>query len=159
VCDVHGNMHASAAPPVPSQRPSFLPSSEEIMAMYSPPKHRHFLSRPLDRSSESKDSRAPDALEKKSSEFTLTRESKNSFVNSGSLASESLLPTSEAKSDTESELNLFTCPEGGTTVGATSGHSPLLSLARMNSSSPDHEHQDIKQDPPEGPHASLDPNK
>ncbi len=111
--DVHGNMHVSAAPPVSSQRPSFLPDSEELRAMFVPPKYRHFLSRPLDRSSESKDSRAPDALEKKSSDFTLKREFKNSFVNSGSLASESLLPTSEAKSDTESELNLFTFPEEG----------------------------------------------
>jgi hypothetical protein len=73
VCDVHGNMHASAAPLVSSQRPPFLPDSEELRAMFAPPKHRHVLSRPLDRSSESKDSRAPDALEKKSSEFTLTR--------------------------------------------------------------------------------------
>jgi hypothetical protein len=158
VCDVHGNMHVSAAPPVPSQRPSFLPSSEEIMAMYPPPKHRHFLSCPPDRSSESKDSRAPDALEKKSSEFSLTRESKNSFVNSGSLASASLLPASEAKSDTESELNLFTFPEGGMTVGATSGHSPLPPPARMNSSSSDLENQDVKQEPLEGPNAPLDVN-
>jgi hypothetical protein len=76
------------------------------------------------------------------------RESQNSFVNSGSLGSETLLPTSEAKSDTESERNLFTFPEvGGMTVSATSSHSPLLPPARMNSSSSDHEHQDVKQEP------------
>jgi hypothetical protein len=122
--------------------------------------HHQFLPRSLDRSSESKDSRAPDALEKKSSVYALTRESKNSFVNSGSLASESLLPTSsEAKSDTESELNLFTFPEvGEMTVSATSSHSPLLPPARMNSSSSDHEHQDAKQEPLEGPNAPVDPN-
>jgi hypothetical protein len=114
VCDVQGNMHTSAAPPVSSQRLPFLPDSEEIRAMFPLPKHRHFLSRPPDRRpSESKDSRVSDALEKKSSERALTRESKNSFVNSESVASESLLPTSEAKSDAESDINLLTslCPK------------------------------------------------
>ncbi len=56
---------------------------------------------------------------------------------------------------------MFTFPgEGSTTVGDTSGHSPLLSPARMNSdsSSSDHEHQDVKQEAPEGSYAPLDPN-
>ncbi len=66
------------------------------MKMFPPhPKSRQFLTPSLDRSSEPKDSRAPDALEKKSSECALTRESKNSFVNSGSVAPESLIPPSE----------------------------------------------------------------
>jgi hypothetical protein len=113
---------------------------------------------PLDRSSESKDSRAPDVLEKKSSECTPTRESKNSFVNSGGVVPESLIPSSKVKSDAESEINLFTFPEEGSmTVGATSGHSPLRPPARMNSSSSNHEHQDVKQEPPEGSFV-LDPN-
>ncbi len=41
------------------------------------------------------------------------------------------------------------------TIGATSGHSPLPPPARMNSSSSDHEHQDVKQERPEGPNAPL----
>jgi hypothetical protein len=144
---------------LPSQRLSFLPDSEKIRAMFPPPKHRHFLSRPPDRPSESKDSRVPDALKKKSSECALTRESKNSFVNSESVESESLLPTSEAKTDTESDINLFAFPEvGGMTVGATSGHSSLPPPARMNSSSSDLENQDVKQEPLEGPNAPLDLN-
>jgi hypothetical protein len=97
-------------------------------------------------------------LEKKSSECTPTRESKNSFVNSGGVAPESLIPSREAKSDAESEINLFTFPqEGDTLVCADPGHSPLLSPARMNSSSSDHENQDVKQEPHEGPYV-LDPN-
>jgi hypothetical protein len=51
---------------------------------------------------------------------------------------------------------LFTFPEeGSTTVCATSGHSPLPPPARMNSSSSDHEHQDVKQEPLEGPNVPL----
>ncbi len=54
---------------------------------------------------------------------------------------------------------MFTFPEqGSTTVGATSGNSPLLSPTRINSSSSDHENQDVKQEPLEGPNAPLDPN-
>jgi hypothetical protein len=54
---------------------------------------------------------------------------------------------------------LFTFPgEGSSTVDNTSGHSPLLPPARMNSSSSDHEHQDVKQEAPEGSYAPLDPN-
>ncbi len=88
----------------PLNAPPHQLESEKTKSMFSlGTKPRHSLTLSLDCSSESKDSRAPDALEKKSSECALTRESKNSFVNSGSLASESLLPASEAKSDTKSE--------------------------------------------------------
>ena len=128
------------------------------MKMFPPSKSHQFLTPPLDRSSESKDSRAPDALEKKSSECTLTRESKNSFVKSRSVPPESIIPPSEAKSDAESEINLFTFPQGNHTTGCTdSGHSPLRPPGRMNSSSSDHENQDVKQEPHEGPYV-LDPN-
>jgi hypothetical protein len=129
VCDVHGNMHVSASPPISSERLFDVPHPEEVMKMFPPSKRRQFLTPPLDCSSESKDSRAPDALEKKSSECTPTRESKNSFVNSGSVTPESLIPPSEAKSDAENEINLFTFPqEGDTTACANSGHSPCFRL-------------------------------
>ncbi len=62
VCDVHGNMHVSAAPPISSESPFDIPDPEEIKKMFPPPTHRQFLILPLDRSSESKDSRAPNAL-------------------------------------------------------------------------------------------------
>ena len=157
VCDVHGNMHVSASPPISSERFLDVPHPEDVVKMFPPSKSR-LLAPPLDRSSESKDSRAPDALDKKSSECTPTRESKNSFVNSGSVAPESLIPSSEAKSDAENEINLFTFPqEGDTTACVDPGHSPLLPPAPMNSSSSDHEHQDVKQEPLEGPYV-LDPN-
>jgi hypothetical protein len=63
-------------------------------------------------------------LSKRKAQSLLSRVnlSKNSFISSGSLASESPLPTSEAKSDTESELNLFTFPEEGSmTVSGQKG--------------------------------------
>jgi hypothetical protein len=129
ICDAYGNLNISSSSSISLATPisQAISLGKGVNERSKNKSHHHFLPRSLDRSSESKDSRAPDALEKKSSVCALTRESKNSFVNSGSLASESLLPTSEAKSDTESELNLFTFPEvGGMTVSATSSHSPLL---------------------------------
>ncbi len=78
----------------------------------------------------------------------------------------SLLPVNESKSDPESEVNLFMFPDSGeASCARNSIHSPLLpparmnsSSARMNSSSSDHEHQDIKKEPLEGLNAPLDPN-
>jgi hypothetical protein len=68
------------------------------------------------------------------------KESKNSSVDSVNLAPESLLPISESKSEPESEVSLFVFPESGEiSCGRNFNHSPLLSPARMNSSSSDHE--------------------
>jgi hypothetical protein len=71
----------------------------------------------------------------------------------------SLLPVNESKSDPESEVNLFMFPDSGeASCARNSIHSPLLPPARMNSSSSDHEHQDVKKEPLEGLNAPLDPN-
>jgi hypothetical protein len=152
-------MHASSSA-LTSQRPSHLLESEKAKFMFAlGTKPRHSLTLSLAHPSESKDSRVSDALESKSSMCAHTSESKDSFVNSGIPASKSPLPTIEGKSDTVSELNLFAFPEEGRmTVGTTSSHSPLLSPARMNSSSCGRENQDVKQEPLEVPNNTLDPN-
>ena len=43
VCDVHGNMHVSASPPISSERFLDVPHPEDVMKMFPPSKSRQFL--------------------------------------------------------------------------------------------------------------------
>jgi hypothetical protein len=160
VCDVFGNMNISSSSNISLATPIAQAIALEKSAERQNKKKSHSLhTTPLDRSSESKDSGAHHALEEKGTISAHTLEFKDSSVNLLKQKPLSLLPVNESKSDPESEVNLFTFPDpGDASCARNSTDLPLPPPARMNSSSSDHEHQDIKCEPPEGLNARLDPN-
>jgi hypothetical protein len=160
ICDAYDNLNISSSLSISSATPISQAIALEKAAEGRSKKKSHRLhSFPLDRLSESKDSRAHHALEEKGTVCAPTLESKDSAVSSLKQAPLSLLPVNESKSDPESEVNLFMFPDSGeASCARNSIHSPLLPPARMNSLSSDHEHQDVKKEPLEGLNAPLDPN-
>ncbi len=83
--------------------------------------------------SESKDSKVNDELGLERAKESLVSESKDTVADSVGLTSEHL-PSSESKSDSETELPFKFPPTGGTSTEGTTMHSPLYSPGRLQSS-------------------------
>jgi hypothetical protein len=109
--------------------------------------------------SESKDSKVNDELGLERAKESLVPESKDTVADSVGLTSEHL-PSSEAKSDSETEL-LFQFPaKDSTSAEGKSAQLPLHPPAQMSSSSSsDEATTEVKQEPSEGQsHLNYDPN-
>ncbi len=104
------------------------------------------------------DSKVPDELEPEGSKGPHASKSKDTVTDSAGLNSEHL-PPSESKSDSETELPFKFPAKEGTFCEENSGHSPLYSSGRMNSSSCEEGSFEVKQEPSEGRGAlNCDPN-
>jgi hypothetical protein len=99
--------------------------------------------------SESKDSKVKDGLGLERAKESLVSESKDTVADSAGLTSEHL-PSSDSKSDSETELPFKFPPiEGNFTEGAIM-HSPLYSPGRQRASSSEEATLDVKQEPTSG---------